>query len=153
MFAVLYLSSTLLDPMLYLPSAQSDLLFELGSTPLVNPFPLSVPLLYLFPISLSESPLDGDDDFVGDFNGDVTNVDPDEDVIVFDTSMMFLFPTKMVLPMIAYQLISSSFYIVVLPFPKCFCSYIAVCDFFRTFFLLVCQLYYQQCIWLLCVSF
>ena len=49
----------------------------------VDPLPISVPLLDPLLIFPSDPPLDGEGDFVGVFNGDGTNVDPDDGVVVF----------------------------------------------------------------------
>ena len=50
----------------------------------VDPLPISVPLLDPLLIFASDPPMDGEGDLVGIFNGDGTNVDPDDGVVVFD---------------------------------------------------------------------
>ena len=84
MFVMLGLPSTLLDPLLQWPSTMSDPLIVSGLALLVEPLSISVPLLDPLLISPSDPPMDGDGASFRRFNGDGSNFDPDDGVVVFD---------------------------------------------------------------------
>ena len=109
----------------------SDLLIVSGLTLSVNdPLPLSVPLSDSSLIFPSDLPLDGEGDFVGVFNGDGTNVDPDDGVVVFDVFHDISLRDK---DGTTDDCLPADFFFVVFLLLLLVCSYLVVCVFFLTF--------------------